>query len=68
MNFGELKSLIGGLPDDLPPQTDVIVRCEWEDDSPNGNCFELKSISLEDSHVDGGPFVALDCDQEFFEE
>jgi len=60
MMSDDLKRLARGLPNGL----EVIVRCEWEGDTPNGPCFRLASVLLDVNHTTDAPFVALDCDQQ----
>lgn len=49
--------------DKLPGHLDITVRCSWEGDEPNGNCFTICGVGVEDDHSTGEDFVALDCDQ-----
>ena len=58
MTVGELKRRIYALPDGLP----IVVRIPVTD--PNGNCFDLGSISVADDHVTGEDFAAFDCNQD----
>jgi len=61
MTVQELKVAIVDLPDEL----EIVIRCDWEEESPNGNCFNLNGVSVEDSHLTGRDFAAFDCDQDF---
>lgn len=49
---------------DISPELPVVIRCTWEGDTPNGNCFNLNSATYDNAHdEEATPFLALDCDQ-----
>lgn len=59
MTAGQLKQLLQDVPDGL----DVLIRCQWEGDEPNGNCFDLSSVTV-DAGCTETEMCVLDCDQE----
>ena len=59
MTVGELKEQLRAIPDGLP----IVVRIPADED-PNGNCFDLGSVSVADDHVTEEDFVAFDCNQD----
>lgn len=64
MTVATLKLMLSMLPDGSD-DLDITVRCEWEGDTPNGTCFRIGGVVLDNSHdEEGTEFVALDCDQE----
>lgn len=62
MTLGELKVKLAALPPEAG-DLEIIVRCSWDGDEPNGNCFDLGGIGIEDNHATGEDFVVFDCDQ-----
>lgn len=60
MTIGELKKLIAPLSNSL----EITVRCAWESSTPDGNCFHLTGVTVQDDHVTEEDFAAFDCDQE----
>ena len=62
MTVGELEALLAQIKD---KDIEVVVRCAWEDETPNGNCFAAKGMTEDYSHGEKPQhFAALDCDQE----
>ena len=61
MTIGRLKAAIAPLLDDL----EIVIRAQWEDDNPNGNCFSLHAVVEDEDHGTGELFAAFECDQEF---
>ena len=63
MTVAELKTLLAQIEDD---SIEALVRCTWDDDLPNGNCFQIVGVTEDYAHDEAGThFAALDCDQEF---
>lgn len=63
MTLGELIDNLNGLC--VPRETEVILRCEPEEDM--GPCFRISEVSLQVSHSDGMVSAILDGTQELEE-
>jgi hypothetical protein len=64
MTLKELKAAIA----DLPNEMEIVVRVQWEDDEPDGNCFALHCVTVELEPDTAQEFAAFDCDQVFDDE
>lgn len=44
---------------------DITIRCSWDGDGPNGNCFQISGVCVDNDHSTEQEFLAIDCDQDF---
>ena len=62
MTIRELATTLSA--DALPDTSEVLVRCDWEGDVPNGTVFRVAGATFTVGCNDNEGFLALECDQE----
>ena len=61
MTLKQLRRVLNRIDPNL--DCEVLARCQWDGETPNGPVFATNTITVELSHSDEEPAVILDCGQ-----
>jgi hypothetical protein len=60
MTIAQLQARLGLFTDD---KLEVLIRCQWEGDSPSSNVFMPRLCVQDIDHDTAVDFIAIECDQ-----